>query len=730
MSKSQHETRWQQVEELIELGRLNAARQFAERSLARHDISAEDNLQTMSQLMSLAQSAADVFPGVSFGRIDAHVPIGWQLANPSIHPIAENRRAYVRMVNYRQEGEDYHVHDPGRIVHTKPHIAAIDTDLRATGIFELNDLTGISRSDVFAIRGFEDFRIFSYDGADYAAASIRNADSSGIVQQFLLTIQGNEIVQAVAMSGPADGHQKNWMPVVGHEDMLFVDTCYPKQIRQHDPSTGRTNVVSRVATSPLFSRFRGGSQLVPWHGGYLSVVHEVLQYGGIERVYLHRFVKFDLHLNITHCSDQFFLLKRGVEFCAGMRIESESVILSFGVDDRHAWLARISESEVLASLRSIDDRTSMPNLSAHTSIAFAERERSGIASVTLAHSGREEALSDALRSVVDHVDYCVVVVTDQSREIEEVAREVAGEKAIIEHFAWSNDFAAARNASLQFAVEIGAAWAVIVDSDEIMQFGSVDLAGMIADTGSEIHTMSTPDFLNSYTKVRLFRLPVVGRFVGVTHEFYDRRDMGQTFVPGLTFSERSKTEAESQHKFGRDLAILERETQRRPMETRWWYYLGDALAKYDRHHDAIEAYRRCADLRGWNEESAWACYKEAQSWMVLEQPDLAVQRCAVGMGLHPGIAELPWFAGFASWKAGRLRDAIAFSNLAIVHGEHYGLAHEANRISFRHFPALYEGPFDVLRFAYRQLGDDVAADQAERDFQAALSARLRIPGQQ
>ena len=94
----------------------------------------------------------------------------------------------------------------------------------------------------------------------------------------------------------------------------------------------------------------------------------------------------------------------------------------------------------------------------------------------------------------------------------------------------------------------------------------------------------------------------------------------------------------------------------------------------------------------------------------------AVERCAVGIGLHPGIAELPWLAGFASRRAGRYRDAVAFSNLAIVHGEYCGLAGEIDRGLFRHLPALYEGPFDVLRYAYRALGEEPAADQAERDF--------------
>jgi hypothetical protein len=40
-----------------------------------------------------------------------------------------------------------------------------------------------------------------------------------------------------------------------------------------------------------------------------------------------------------------------------------------------------------------------------------------------------------------------------------------------------------------------------------------------------------------------------------------------------------------------------------------------------------------------------------------------------------------------------------------------------------HPPGLWEGPYDVLRFALRALGDDAAADEADRLYHEAKSAR-------
>jgi hypothetical protein len=45
------------------------------------------------------------------------------------------------------------------------------------------------------------------------------------------------------------------------------------------------------------------------------------------------------------------------------------------------------------------------------------------------------------------------------------------------------------------------------------------------------------------------------------------------------------------------------------------------------------------------------------------------------------------------------------------------------RIIFSHPPGLWEGPYDVLRFALRRLGDEAGADEAERLYHEARAAR-------
>ena len=97
--------------------------------------------------------------------------------------------------------------------------------------------------------------------------------------------------------------------------------------------------------------------------------------------------------------------------------------------------------------------------------------------------------------------------------------------------------------------------------------------------------------------------------------------------------------------------------------------------------------------------------------------------CAVGLARHAGLAELHWLAAYASWQAGRAAQAVYWAQQSIALGRFAGSGATVPRIGFRHPPALWEGPYDVLRFALRHLGDDASADEAERLYEEAKAMR-------
>jgi hypothetical protein len=61
--------------------------------------------------------------------------------------------------------------------------------------------------------------------------------------------------------------------------------------------------------------------------------------------------------------------------------------------------------------------------------------------------------------------------------------------------------------------------------------------------------------------------------------------------------------------------------------------------------------------------------------------------------------------------------------MAVVNGLYDGAGAGFPRKSFRNPTALYEGPYDVLRWTFKELGNKAATDEAAREFEAAKQAR-------
>ncbi len=109
-----------------------------------------------------------------------------------------------------------------------------------------------------------------------------------------------------------------------------------------------------------------------------------------------------------------------------------------------------------------------------------------IVSTTLTGSNAD-IIGDALASVLQQVDRCIVIDTGAKDDTIAVARRVAGDKLLLREFPWKNDFAAARNYALEAATEAGATWAVTLDTDERLLFDrDFDLARTLARTQAQV----------------------------------------------------------------------------------------------------------------------------------------------------------------------------------------------------------------------------------------------------
>ena len=105
--------------------------------------------------------------------------------------------------------------------------------------------------------------------------------------------------------------------------------------------------------------------MLPWPGGYLTLVHEAKDtpHG---RQYAHRLVALDAQWRPVAASDAFVFRGPGIEFAAGLTtsIDGRSLVIGFGHDDRAAALAVTPIDEIRAVLRPLSGTTQIPSAQA------------------------------------------------------------------------------------------------------------------------------------------------------------------------------------------------------------------------------------------------------------------------------------------------------------------------------------------------------------------------------
>jgi len=341
-----------------------------------------------------------------------------------------------------------------------------------------------------------------------------------------------------------------------------------------------------------------------------------------------------------------------------------------------------------------------------------------IVSTTLAGNA-EGQIGGALVSVMDHVDACVILDTGITDGTLDVARKVAGVKVWVDSALRYEkfDFATARQRAWQVAETVGANWAMTLDTDERMNFGSLNLHRVLENLDRDVDMVLVQQADRTYWKERLFRLPSQLKWRGPTHETLVGSVRSESLI-GASFTELAKTQGQLNKKHRRDVELLTPFVQEHPDEARWWYYLGAAHHGLGEYVKAVPNFMHCVNKSVWPEEGAWACFMAAWCWLELGQYEEVLATVARGMVVRPATAELPWLAGVACLNLERYEDAIAWAQMAIANGRD-----QFPRLSFRDQKGLYEGPWAVLYQAYTALGNDERAGHAEAAWHDAELAR-------
>ena len=295
-----------------------------------------------------------------------------------------------------------------------------------------------------------------------------------------------------------------------------------------------------------------------------------------------------------------------------------------------------------------------------------------LVSATLIVRDEERVLEACLASLDWLVDEIIVVDTGSTDRSPELAARLG---AKVFHFAWNDDFSAARN----FAIEQASyPWFLYIDADERLREGdrgtlhaALNAPGAVAAT---VRFYPRTGF-TAYRECRLYRRDPRLRFEGVVHEgmFPSIRRViaaegGHILDCDLTI-DHVGYDGPQTHKAERYLRLLERATEGDPERVYLWWHLGTIHRDLGRIDEAEACWRRglsLASARGPRDGDDCLCHIELIKLELAAGCD-AAELIADGRRLRPNHHLLQWFEAKSLMRRGCFSDAGAiFAALARI----------------------------------------------------------------
>lgn len=232
------------------------------------------------------------------------------------------------------------------------------------------DTSKLDVPPIWTFVGLEDARVVVWDEKIYLCGVRRDTTTNGQGRMEMSEIvynNGWKEINRHRIETPLhyDSYcEKNWMPVKDRP-YQFVKWSNPTEVvmAKLDKVLPNGNVKSRQVRykkSPvsLPRDIRGGSNVIPYDGGYIAITHETdfwYNYkGNKDAQYYHRILRWDNDFTLTHISEEFKFLGGYIEFCTGLEyLPNGNFAITFGFQDNVAYYLEVPEKVITNELKAI-----------------------------------------------------------------------------------------------------------------------------------------------------------------------------------------------------------------------------------------------------------------------------------------------------------------------------------------------------------------------------------------
>lgn len=282
----------------------------------------------------------------------------WSAFNPSIGKDDKGNLAVViRSSNYLLgQYQNYANLTTEQDIRNRVFFADVSPQLK------LKNLREVKFSGEFT-RGVEDCRLLWRDGSWHFLGVILERGSTPVARPGLFKYDKKKNFAELLekFEGPDPKRpEKNWGTLAVGESPEFDFIYSTEKIYKN----GKLTKLPRP--NKKLSVIRGGSQLIEWEDGYLTVVHvtrrtpervlnpRTFSFQDVHyRDYTHMFVKYDVSGNIVATSSEFIFDVGWVEFASGLVQVGDKLVVSYGVDDASMSFFEVDVDTVEAMLRRV-----------------------------------------------------------------------------------------------------------------------------------------------------------------------------------------------------------------------------------------------------------------------------------------------------------------------------------------------------------------------------------------
>jgi len=253
-----------------------------------------------------------------------------------------------RYINYEIQPQGFYLYKNGKsFIENLNLFSELDNNLNPILFTQMDDTIDLPSNENSFSFGLEDIRLFEYNNLVYFVATNVNYSPTGTNRIILgkYDIDNKKYSDCRVINSPYNAtYEKNWIPIVFNEELLFIYKWFPMEIGKINPDNNTLEIIKKIENLPaIFQRIRGSSTFVPdpeENGNLVGIVH--FSEDTTPRQYFNILVLLDkTNLQPLKYTEIFYFENIGIEFSIGFTI----------IDNCYKfWISRMDIHPLLVSV--------------------------------------------------------------------------------------------------------------------------------------------------------------------------------------------------------------------------------------------------------------------------------------------------------------------------------------------------------------------------------------------